>query len=69
MVMVMIVRAMATVRRVMVYFNGNMFSLHYVSRNEKTWKMKRNIYYSSAYESQEEQFGQGKLSTKKCFCK
>jgi len=48
--MVTIVRAMATVRRVMEYFNGNMFSLHYVSRNEKTWKMKRNIYYSSACE-------------------
>lgn len=65
--MVTIVPAMATVRRVMAYFNRNMFSLHYVSRNEKTWKMKRNTYYSSAYESQEEQFGQGNCRRRNVF--
>jgi hypothetical protein len=38
-------------------------SLHYVSRNEKTYNMKRKIYYSSAYESQEVQFGHGNCRT------
>jgi hypothetical protein len=31
--------------------------------------MKRNIYYSSAYESQEEQFGQGNCRGTNVFCK